>query len=330
MSNNLKITFVLPTLNIYMYLSTLFIASKNNTSSYLEKYLKLTISKQYLTNHVLNLYNNISQIINLHNFMILPYSFKLNTSFFNDIPIIKIINYDSTNNKIVEADKLNKYITNVSKIKDEIIIKPNYIDDNNIISLITGTIEPIWESNFDKIVLDEFFSYSKRSQRFLVSQNKNYYYSKYDSLELIELKNINKSMSFGIIYTKSATYPSFTPQSLNILIDNLKLTQFKYLIIPEFSQLLKFKYNNIFINENLDLFKSNSVNISNMIINNNLAISDFIHFINIKITKNKNTTPNNNNINNYIKSIGKKINTPFVYYVRLNTVNTIYCIGHYS
>ena len=188
------------------------------------------------------------------------------------------------------------------------------------------------EHNFDDIVQDAFLSFRKRKQNFLLSQNKNYYYTKHDSLELLEMRTFDKRISFGIIMTNEDFYPEITSELLNFMIENLELTKFKYLLLPQIKENLKLRYTNIMKEMGMNKIFQN-LEIPELFNNTDLKLNDIIQNVYISIDKNSKSMNNKNNNNNNEKVnsiISKKINTPFIYYLRLNTLNTILCIGQYT
>ena len=88
-------------------------------------------------------------------------------------------------------------------------------------------------------------------------------------MELIELRTFDHKMAFGILLAKEKEdyYPKIETINLNCLIDTLKETQFKYLVIPQIMENLKMRYTNILkesglktIFENLEIQKINPPN----------------------------------------------------------------------
>jgi len=321
--------YLISTFYLSNILISLYIASKNRTTIELKNYLNLT-DKQRSMNDLQLYYSELEKIdyIDINNFFIIPYQLKINKTFINYINGVKIINYeDKFTDLEKECFKINKYISNSHNLDFSSTIKPNYLKEKSIISLISGRIEPIWENNFDDVIRDTFLSFRKRQQNFLISQNKNYYYYKHDKLELIELRTYDKRISFGMILTNDDYYPPITSELLNLMIENLELTKFKYLLIPQIKDNLKLRYTNILKSSGLtNIFKN--IEIPELITDNNIFLNDIIQNVYLIIDKNQKNyqSKQNNKINNMM---AKKINTPFIYYVRLNTLNTILFIGQY-
>ncbi len=325
----LKNHYLIGSYFLNIILSTFYIASKNKTLIELKNYLNLG-DKQNTLGDINIFMEEIQKIkyININNFIIIPYEFKLNKTFLNYTNSIKIINYENKySNLSDECIKINKYISNCHNYDFENTLKPHNIKENSIISLISGTIEPIWESNFDEIINDTFFSFKKRNQNYLLANNKNFYYTVHDDLELIELKTYDKKMSFGIILSNGDYFPKISSELLNFMIGNLELTKFKYLIIPQIKENLKLRYTNILKESGLHKIFQN-IDIPDLISTNNIYLNDIVQNIVLSINKNKNSykLPITNNIKN---TVAKKINTPFIYYLRLNTLNTMLCMGQY-
>lgn len=330
--------YAISCLNIYSILLLLYLSSKNKTKSVLSSIVKLD-NKQKLLNDINEIFINISQICNLTNFAILPSEYKLNRVFTNNLNknLLKIISYDNKFGNInYESESINKEINSYlqNKIKYENYIKPEYINNNNIILLTAGEIRPVWKNNFDTFITDYFYSYTKREQLYLVSNNTQYNYSKLNTLELIEFDNISDIMSYGMIVATGESYPQITLELINTLINNLKPINFNKLIIPQIKeQNIKIKYNNVLKSLGLDII-FNNIEIPDLILSNlntNINISSIIQ--NINITIDKNNTTNKIPFNNKLPVIElKHINTPFIYYIRLKTniSNKIFlCFGQY-
>lgn len=334
--NMLAKKYAISSLNIYSILLLLYLSSKNKTKLSLSSIVKLD-NKQKLLNDINDIFTNISQICNFTNFIILPSEYKLNRVFTNNLNknLLKIISYDNKFSNIkYESESINREINTYlqNKLKSENYIKPEYIDDNNIICLTAGEIRPVWKNNFDTFINDIFYSYTKREQLYLVSNNKQYNYSKINTLELIEFDNISETMSYGMIIATGDSYPPITLEVINSLIDNLKPVNFNKLIIPQIKeQNIKIKYNNVLKSLGLDII-FNNIEIPDLILSNlNINISSVIQ--NINITIDKNNTTNKIPYNNKLTIIDSKyINTPFIYYIRIKTniSNKMFlCFGQY-
>jgi serine protease inhibitor len=161
----------------------------------------------------------------------------------------------------------------------------------------------------------------------LLSQNKNYYYCKHDKLELIEMRSYDKRLSFGIILTNGDYYPPITSELLNLMIETLELTKFKYLSIPQIKDNLKLRYTNILKHSGLTKIFQN-MEIPELINDNNIFLNDIIQNVYLIIDKNQKTYQSKQN-EKVTQVTAKKINTPFIYYIRLNTLNTVLSIGQY-
>ena len=336
----LKSSFLLASYNLINILGTLYIASKNKTTQELKNYLNLRDKQRCMTD--IQIYCSEIEKLNycsINNFIIIPYEYQINKTFLNYIPGIKIINYDNNIDPNIEYLKINKYIANISPNNNNIFLntlKPHHIaNKNSIISLISGTIEPIWKNDFDELRKDVFYSYKKREQVYLIANNKNYYYSQNNNMELIELRTFDHKMAFGILLAKEKEdyYPKIETINLNCLIDTLKETQFKYLVIPQIMENLKMRYTNILKESGLKTIFEN-LEIPEFIANNKLELNDIVQNIYIVINKNNNNKNNNNNNNNKNNNnnnnnISKIIKTPFIYYLRLNNPSTILYFGQF-
>ncbi len=327
----LKNNYLISTFYLTNILISFYIASKGRTNIELKNYLSLSDKQKSLSD--LNLfYNELEKIkyIDINNFLLVPYDIKINKTFLNYLNSLKIINYeDKFSNLDNECMKINKYISNSHNLDFSNTIKPNYLQEKSVLALISGKFEPVWEHNFDDIVQDAFLSFRKRKQNFLLSQNKNYYYTKHDSLELMEIRTFDKRISFGIITTNEDYYPEITSELLNFMIENLELTKFKYLLIPQIKENLKLRYTNIMKEMGMKKIFEN-LEIPELFNNTDLKLNDIIQNVYISIDKNnKSMNTKNNNYEKVTNIISKKINTPFIYYLRLNTLNTILCIGQY-
>ena len=335
----LKNKYLISSFNIHILLSSLFVASKNKTSQELKNYLNLNDRSKTMAD--LNLfYSELEKIkyIDILNFLIIPYRCKINKTFVSYLPCIKILNYDtmrggSETDFENESVKINKYISSCHNYNFTNTIKSNYLKDQSIIALISGKIEPIWENNFDDVITDIFLSYTKRNQIFLLSRNKDYYYYSHDKLELLEIPSYDKKVSFGIITTNDAYFPTINYETINYMISNLTPTNFKYLILPQIKENLKMRYTNILKESGLQTI-FNNIEIPELIVDTNINLNDILQNIYLVIDKNNNNNKNinsNNSKNNNNKNppIVKKIDTPFIYYIRLNTINTILCLGQY-
>jgi hypothetical protein len=331
----LKNTYLLSSFNLHVILSSLFVASKNKTSQELKNYLNLNDRSKTMAD--LNLfYSELEKIkyIDILNFFIVPYECKINKTFVSYLPCMKILNYDSKDSKDtdlnIESVKINKYISNCHNYNFTNTIKSNYLKDQSIIALISGKIEPIWENNFDDIITDIFVSYTKRQQTFIVSRNKDYYYFSHEKLQLLEIPCYDKKVSFGIITTSDTYFPTINNDTVNYMISNLAPTNFKYLILPQIKENLKMRYTNILKESGLQTI-FNNIEIPELILDTNINLNDILQ--NIYLVIDKNNDKNNNNKNTTMKTqnkpIVKKIDTPFIYYIRLNTINTILCLGQY-
>ena len=312
-------------------LSSLFVASKNKTFIELKNYLNLNDRSKSMAD--LNLYySELEKIkyIDIISFLIIPYEYKINKTFLSYLPNIRILNYE---NKFAdlnsECQKINKYISNCHNYNFFDTIKPYHLKDKSIMALISGKIEPIWENNFDDVVMDVFLSYKKRNQQFLLSRNKYYNYYSHDKLDLLEIPSYDKKLSFGIITSNDEYFPKISYDTVNFMISNLAPTNFKYLVIPQINENLKIRYTNILKESGLNRI-FNTMEVPELLVDNGLSLNDIVQNIYLVIDKNKNTF---NNQRKSIKSqnppIVKKIDTPFVFYVRLNTLNTILCLGQY-
>jgi len=144
-------------------------------------------------------------------------------------------------------------------------------------------------------------------------------------MELIEMRTYDNKMSFGIIISNGDSFPIISSECVNHMIDNLVLTKFKYLMIPQINDKLKFRYTNVLKESGLNRI-FNSLDIPELISNNNIYLNDIVMNIHLVIDRNKQSY---NNIEKPIAAHAKKINTPFIYYLRLNTMNTILCMGQY-
>ncbi len=334
--NMLAKKYVISSLNIYSILLLLYLTSKNKTKLSLSSIVKID-NKQKLLNDINEIFINISQICNFTNFIILPSEYKLNRVFTNNLNknLLKIISYDNKFSNIkYESESINREINTYlqNRLKSENYIKPEYIDNNNIICLTAGEIRPVWKNNFDTFINDIFYSYTKKEQLYLVSNNKQYNYSKNNTLELIEFDNISETMSYGMIIATGDSYPPITLEVINSLIDNLNPVNFNKLIIPQIKeQNIKIKYNNVLKSLGLDII-FNNIEIPDLILSNlNINISSVIQ--NINITIDKNNTTNKIPYNNKLTIIDvKHINTPFIYYIRMKTniSNKMFlCFGQY-
>jgi serine protease inhibitor len=148
-------------------------------------------------------------------------------------------------------------------------------------------------------------------------------------LELLEIPSYDKKVSFGIITTNDDYFPSINYEIINYMISNLAPTNFKYLLIPQIKENLKMRYTNILKESGLQRI-FNQMEIPELLVDNNIYLNDILQNIFLVIDKNNN---NSNNQKRTIKSqnppIVKKIDTPFIFYLRLNTINTILCLGQY-
>ena len=333
----LKNKYLIGSFNLHVILSSLFVASKNKTLLELKNYLNLNDKSKTMADLNL-LYSELEKISNSHNesidilnFFIIPYEYKINKTFVSYLPCIKILNYESKFTDLDnECKKINKYISNCHNYNFTNTIKTNYLKNNSIIALITGKIEPMWENNFDDIVTDIFVSYTKRKQLFLLSKNKDYNYFSHDKLELLEIQSYDKKISFGIITTNDTYFPQINYDTINYMISNLAPTNFKYLILPQIKENLKMRYTNILKESGLQTIFDN-IEIPELLVDNNISINDILQNIYLVIDKNNSNNTKNNKNTVQIKNppIVKKIDTPFIYYIRLNTINTILCIGQY-
>jgi hypothetical protein len=244
--NLLKIKYLLCSYSLFILLSILFISSKNKTFLELKNFLNLHNKSNILTNiNLLNTELENIKYFNITNLLIIPYTYKINKSFLNNLPNIKILNYDNrTQDLYNECLKINKYLNNYYNINLTNTIKPEYINNKSIISLITGKIEPIWENNFDDIIIDKFYSYNIKDHNFLLAKNKQYYHCFHNNLELIDIPTYDKKLSFGIITTTSDYFPTINNEVINLLISKLTKTTFKYLIIPQINNNFKMRYTN--------------------------------------------------------------------------------------
>lgn len=327
----LKNKYLISPFNLHTILSSLFVASKNNTLIELKNYLNLNDRSKTMAD--LNLfYSELEKIkyIDILNFLIIPYEYKINKTFLNYLPCIKILNYD---NKFSDLDneclKINKYISNCHNSDFTNTIKSHYLKHQSIISLISGKIEPIWENNFDDIIVDTFISYKKRNQQFLLSRNKHYNYFSHDKLELLEIPSYDKKLSFGIITTNDDYFPSINYEVINFMISNLSPTNFKYLILPQIKENFKMRYTNVLKESGLQRIFS-KIEIPELLVDNNVFLNDILQNMFLVIDKNN---IDSNNQQRTVKSqnspIVKKIDTPFIFYLRLNVINTILCLGQY-
>lgn len=327
----LKNKYLITSFNLHTILSSLFVASKNKTSVELKNYLNLNDRSKTMAD--LNLfYSELEKIkyIDILNFLIIPYEFKINKTFVSYLPCIRVLNYEK---KFTDLDnecrKINKYISNCHNSDFTNTIKSNYLKDGSIISLISGKIEPIWENNFDDIIVDTFVSYKKRNQTFLLSRNKHYNYFSHDKLELLEIPSYDRKVSFGIITTNDDYFPSINYEIINYMISNLAPTNFKYLLLPQIKENLKMRYTNILKESGLQRI-FNQMEIPELLVDTNVYLNDILQNIFLVIDKNN---TNSNNQKRTVKSqnppIVKKVDTPFIFYLRLNTINTILCLGQY-
>ncbi len=326
----LKNHYLLASYNLTNILSSLYIGAKNKTLLELKNYLGLPEKQKCMAD--LNMfYNEIEKLnyCNLTNFLIIPYDFKINKSLLNYLDCIRVLNYESKYSDLnKECMQINKYISNSHNDNFLNTIKPHHLKDNSILALISGKIEPIWKNNFDEIVRDTFLSFRKREHNFLIARNKNHYYCKYDSIELIELRTYDNKMSFGILLSDADYFPNITSELINFMIDNLTLTKFKYLVIPQINDNIKMKYTNILKETGLTRI-FNSLEVPELITNNNIYLNDILQNIHLVINKNNKTNINTTDSEKVSGINAKKINTPFIYYIRINTVNTILCMGQY-
>jgi serine protease inhibitor len=135
-------------------------------------------------------------------------------------------------------------------------------------------------------------------------------------------------MSFGILLSDGDYFPTITSELINFMIDNLTLTKFKYLVIPQINDNIKMKYTNILKETGLTRI-FNSLEVPELITNNNIYLNDILQNIHLIINKNNKTNINTTDSEKVSGINAKKINTPFIYYIRINTVNTILCMGQY-
>jgi len=327
MKYSLKNHILIASFNLNIILTSLYIASKNKSLLELKNYLNLS-EKQKCMSDINMFYSEFEKLsyCNLTNFILAPYDFKINKTFINYLECIKILNYeDKYSNLENECLKINTYISNHHKTDFSNTIKPHHLKENSILALISGKIEPMWGNNFDEVIRETFLSYRKREQNFILARNKNYYHSTYNNMELIEMRTYDNKMSFGIIISNGDSFPIISSECVNHMIDNLVLTKFKYLMIPQINDKLKFRYTNVLKESGLNRI-FNSLDIPELISNNNIYLNDIVMNIHLVIDRNKQSY---NNIEKPIAAHAKKINTPFIYYLRLNTMNTILCMGQY-
>jgi len=324
----LKNHYLLTSFYLNNILTSLFIASKNKTNIELKNYLNISDKVKCMSD--INLFHiELEKLtyLEIFNFLIVPYEFKLNKTFLNYLPNIKIINYENKYADLnIQCSKINKYISTSHNLNFDNTLKSYHLKENSIIALISGKIQPVWKNNFDDIIIDTFYSFHKRNQNFLISKNKQYNYFRHDNLELLEIPTYDNKMSFGIIMSDKDYYPKLNPELINFMISNLAPTQFKYLSIPQIKDNLKLRYTNILKESGLTrIFES--MDIPELIVNNNIYLNDIVQNIYLIIDKNNKPTHNQNKENK--NNLVKQINTPFIYYFRLNTLNTILCLGQY-
>lgn len=326
---SLKNHYLISSFYLNTILSSLFIASKNKTLLELKNYLGLT-EKQKCMADINMFYSELEKLdyFNINNFLIVPYDFKINKNFISYLNSLIVVNYETKyTNLNNECIKINKYISNSLNFDFSNTLKSHHLKENSVLALVAGKIEPIWLNNFDEVIQDTFYSFTKRNQNYLLARNKNFYYGKYDKLELIELRSFDNKISFGIITTDDEYFPQISSENINLMIENLTLTKFKYLLIPQIKENLKMRYTNILKESGLQrIFQF--LEIPDLFSNNNICLNDIVQNIYLVIDKNKQTSKNNTQIN-VTSSNAKRINTPFIYYLRLNTMNTILCIGQY-
>ncbi len=328
--NNIQNTFAIMPFSFVNILCCLYVASRNDTTKELKKYLSLLPKPKIYNNlQIFSNYMKSIKYINLSQFIILPYSTNINKNYISQIAQLKILQYSTQNMADHESIKINKYIASVNKTNYTHIIQPHHISFNNkqsnpIICLITGTITPVWKVNFDGYYVGTFGS-KNRKQTYLVAQNKEFNYYSDDNTKLIQFDSYDDKMSFGII---QSDLPIFSVEEISIIIDKSEPQMFSQVVIPQIRQDFSMRYTNLMKASNMKtIFTDCEIP---ECINSNVYINDVVQNITISIDKNDTkNNKNHSNQNNHKYTIKYRVMSSFMFYVKLNELNTFLCLGYY-
>jgi hypothetical protein len=168
----LKNHYLISSFYLNTILSSFFIASKNKTLLELKNYLGLN-EKQKCMADINMFYSELEKLeyFDVNNFLIIPYDFKTNKNFISYINSLIVLNYETKYaNLNNECQKINKYISNSLNFDFSNTIKSHHLKENSVLALIAGKIEPIWQNNFDEVIKDTFYSFTKRTQNYLLAR----------------------------------------------------------------------------------------------------------------------------------------------------------------
>lgn len=320
-------SYMTNSLGIYLFFATLFIFSTDQTEIELKNYFNFPKKEQIHKGlmSIINEFNPITEMFKFKNLIIIgndvPYNHN-NYEYFKDFCNTIIVNIKKPE---YEAQRINSIIDTIMDYPMRKSLVPENIDNLQIMCLNLLLIRPIWQTPFDSIIQDLFYTSTEtKNIEYLYSVEKTCSYFEDNLLQIIELKCIKNSLAMGIILSKT---------NLEIQYDEVKLkyyiSQFKDIIldkvkIPKFKQNLKMRYTNILKNSGLnsvfikiiapDLFpESGSLfdvvqNVT--IVIDNIAIQEIIN-------------KGHKTIKNFIA------NKQFIYYFRFVPLNIIVLFGYY-
>jgi len=271
-----------------------------------------------------------SKLINFVNLLLLPDIYNSNKSLINYVSeLVTIDNINLTNYNEIEkkCDKINKNISYSTNNKINNTLSSTLLNRNTSIIIINSLyLKTTWMVGFSKLIKNVKF-YGNIEKNIIMMEQNNIIHNYFeDNINCIIEMEMCDDLAMGIILSKKGD-TKITSERYNYYILQLKPILFRTVKIPKFIGKSKFKINGILKKLGLnDIFIN--ANLSNIVKNDTLKISDIIHDIRIDINE---QGINKNNNRQYIEKKESFIaNYPFIYYIRYKPLNTILLIGEYN
>jgi serine protease inhibitor len=318
----MKQPFVSSPILIYSIFSAIYLGSEGNTNVELKNYFNFPRNDVLHSgiNYLLDLFTSTQ--ISFGNCIIFADNIEHNQEFCKYINNLTKIRKVNSTNAEREAENINNIIIHsTSPHMKKSIIKDN-IYNCDVLCLSYASIEPIWYSEFYKVVPDIFNSeyLGRLETKFMIASNQTFgYYDTpyYQVLEIAAQNNIAFGIILGNIDLNQKIYDRIILNLKPTILDEVKIPMFKIQTKVRYTNILKeTDLKTIFLDLNVpELFTSTC------------KLDDVIQNIEIKIT-NKFISKKINNKN--IKTVKKfQAISTFIYYLRQTDTNTLLFIGSY-
>lgn len=262
--------------------------------------------------------------IKSHNLMIIGNNVPYDIYYHENIKDYNALFRVDINKPDQEAYKINKYIAKRFVDMKKTVIPDNF---NNLQLMFVNllAIKPMWSYSFDKVDKSTFYSKSQEQILYLYSSGKLFDYYEDNTLQLLEIKCDNDTMSMGIILTKTNDNFIFDDIKIKFYISYLQESALDIVKIPIFKQNLKMRYTNILkkIGLNSPFIKV----VAPDLFPEHIVLQDIVQNVHINITESASKNPQKKGYRNTRTFIA---NRPFLYYFRLIKTNTIIIAGRYK